>query len=313
MLDLSCCFGLSDEGVHAIASKCVKLRELLLFCCYSISDAGIMDLARWCRGLEMLDVSWCYKITSTSLSALVKRCSCLGSLRIEGCRQISEFEAQNLVHMSHRMSQTDLIRSKGNALSTEKNPGMLRRAESDSSMKPRSGQRSKKQFQRHRSAIQQVSLVHSSSKPKPGVSFGNESFILSSSVPTPTTMFPRRRRQSMESQENASASQLSLREHYVSLDQLEKKEKSRRKSLSGRRLWGEEDEDVERFNAFSTVDSVPGKLNENLEELRLGINPSDAIIGNSSPTSPLSASSTDAESVFFDMEDVALSATKRPG
>lgn len=281
----------------------------MLFCCYSVSDESILEIARRCRKLEALDISWCYKVTSTSLSAVAKNCVGLRSMRLEGCRQISEFEAQNLVHLSHRLTNADVIRSSSASMAKDTPPSVLKRAESEGSMKPGSGQKSKKQLQRHRSVIHQVSLVHSSSKPKPVVGFSGETSVLSASVPTHTALFPRRRRPSMDFSTGFSTRKQSPREHYVSLDQLEKREQGRRKSLSGRRLWGEEDEDVARFNAFSIDDTSSGTKGGG-ENLTIGINSCDtgAISG-----SPTSASSTDAESVMFDMDEVALTSTKLPG
>ncbi|KAI3978304.1 hypothetical protein MKX01_013102 [Papaver californicum] len=56
-------FGITDEGLEALAKCCLLLEKVKLTCCDSITDSGISFLLQNCRQLSTLHLYLCRKIT----------------------------------------------------------------------------------------------------------------------------------------------------------------------------------------------------------------------------------------------------------
>ncbi|XP_032913484.1 protein AMN1 homolog isoform X1 [Catharus ustulatus] len=73
-------FGITSEGVIALALSCPYLREASFKRCCDITDSGVLALALNCQFLQIVNLGSCSGITDASLQALGENCKFLHSV-----------------------------------------------------------------------------------------------------------------------------------------------------------------------------------------------------------------------------------------
>ena len=79
---MSCCCGVFDISVIALAEHCSNLTDLNFNFCRNITDASLITLAEHCPNLTALNIGCCQNITAAALIALGSHSRCLRSLNI---------------------------------------------------------------------------------------------------------------------------------------------------------------------------------------------------------------------------------------
>jgi len=99
------------DGLKAIGTSCVSLRELSLSKCSGVMDTELSFAMSRLKNLLKLDITCCRNITDVSLEAITSSCTSLISLRMESCSHVS-IGALRLVgkHCSH-LEELDLTDS----------------------------------------------------------------------------------------------------------------------------------------------------------------------------------------------------------
>ena len=81
VLDLSCCRGVGDAGLAAVAAAGARLHTLNLSSCHQLTDAAFAALGARCGALAHLNACGCELLGDAGLAALAAgaRCSPCGS------------------------------------------------------------------------------------------------------------------------------------------------------------------------------------------------------------------------------------------
>ena len=101
------------DGLKAIGTSCVSLRELSLSKCSGVTDTELSFAVSRPRlkNLLKLDITCCRNITDVSLAAITSSCTSLVSLRMESCSHVSSGALQLIgKHCSH-LEELDLTDS----------------------------------------------------------------------------------------------------------------------------------------------------------------------------------------------------------
>jgi len=101
------------DGLKAIGTSCVSLRELSLSKCSGVTDTELSFAVSRPRlkNLLKLDITCCRNITDVSLAAITSSCTSLVSLRMESCSRVSSGALQLIgKHCSH-LEELDLTDS----------------------------------------------------------------------------------------------------------------------------------------------------------------------------------------------------------
>lgn len=98
----------TSEGLRAIGSLCVSLRELSLSKCLGVTDEALSLLVSKQKDLRKLDITCCRKITDVSIASIANSCTGLTSLKMESCTLVPQ-EAFVLVGQKcHYLQELDL-------------------------------------------------------------------------------------------------------------------------------------------------------------------------------------------------------------
>ncbi|XP_077980989.1 uncharacterized protein LOC144436158 [Glandiceps talaboti] len=81
---------ISDVGVSAVASNCLKLRHLNLSCCSKVTNSSLLKLAEKCQLLEYLEMRSSSSITSPGLNTVLQNCARLRYLDVQKCQGIQQ-------------------------------------------------------------------------------------------------------------------------------------------------------------------------------------------------------------------------------
>lgn len=73
----------TEVGLQILATECKKLRKVALRCCDSVTDSGIEQLVAGCRYLTSIDLAKCKSLTDAGVSALAKGCPHLEWLSLD--------------------------------------------------------------------------------------------------------------------------------------------------------------------------------------------------------------------------------------
>ena len=99
------------DGLKAIGTSCVSLRELSLSKCSGVTDTELSFAVSRLKNLLKLDITCCRNITDVSLAAITSSCTSLVSLRMESCSRVSSGALQLIgKHCSH-LEELDLTDS----------------------------------------------------------------------------------------------------------------------------------------------------------------------------------------------------------
>ena len=77
VLDLSCCRGVSDAGVTAVAAAGRRLHSLSLSSCHRLTDAAFGALGARCGALVHLNACGCELLGDAGLTALAAGTGCV--------------------------------------------------------------------------------------------------------------------------------------------------------------------------------------------------------------------------------------------
>ncbi len=77
VLDLSCCRGVTDAGVAAVAAAGRRLHSLSLSSCHRLTDAAFGALGARCGALVHLNACGCELLGDTGLTALAAGAGCV--------------------------------------------------------------------------------------------------------------------------------------------------------------------------------------------------------------------------------------------
>ncbi|BAT97533.1 hypothetical protein VIGAN_09100100 [Vigna angularis var. angularis] len=98
----------TSEGLRAIGSLCISLRELSLSKCLGVTDEALSLLVSKQKDLRKLDITCCRKITDVSIASIANSCTGLTSLKMESCTLVPQ-EAFVLVGQKcHYLEELDL-------------------------------------------------------------------------------------------------------------------------------------------------------------------------------------------------------------
>ncbi|KAI9074899.1 hypothetical protein K1719_040227 [Acacia pycnantha] len=75
----------TSDGLRAIGSSCMSLKELSLRKCLGVTDEALSFIVSKHKDLRKLDITCCRKITHLSIVSIVTSCKRLSSLRMESC------------------------------------------------------------------------------------------------------------------------------------------------------------------------------------------------------------------------------------
>ena len=111
LLDLSSCWGISEEGVVEVLKKCCKIRHLnLAFCAgltlfeieFEVSKLEVLDLSesrigdealsvisKRCRGLLHLNLQNCFNVTAKGVKVVVENCRGLRQINLKRCNKVA--------------------------------------------------------------------------------------------------------------------------------------------------------------------------------------------------------------------------------
>ncbi|NXF09999.1 AMN1 protein, partial [Smithornis capensis] len=111
-------FGITSEGVTALALSCPYLREASFKRCCDITDSGILALAVNCQFLQIVNLGSCSGIMDASLQALGENCKFLHSVDFSSTQVtddgvvalVSGTCSENLkeIHMERCVNLTDV-------------------------------------------------------------------------------------------------------------------------------------------------------------------------------------------------------------
>ena len=76
VLDLSCCRGVGDAGIAAVAAAGARLHTLSLSSCHQLTDAAFAALGARCGALAHLNACGCELLGDAGLAALAAGARC---------------------------------------------------------------------------------------------------------------------------------------------------------------------------------------------------------------------------------------------
>nr|CAB3488843.1 unnamed protein product [Digitaria exilis] len=90
------------DGLKAIGSSCVSIRELSLSKSTGVTDSELSFAVSKLKNLLKLDITCCRNITDVSVASITRSCTSLVSLRMESCSHVSSGALQLIgKHCSH--------------------------------------------------------------------------------------------------------------------------------------------------------------------------------------------------------------------
>ena len=107
MLKLEGCKFMAD-GLKAIGSSCVSIRELSLSKCSGVTDTELSFAVSKLKNLLKLDITCCRNITDVSVAAITSSCTSLISLRMESCSHVSSGALQLIGKHCPHLEELDL-------------------------------------------------------------------------------------------------------------------------------------------------------------------------------------------------------------
>jgi len=110
MLKLEGCKFMAD-GLKAIGSYCVSIRELSLSKCSGVTDTELSFAVSKLKNLLKLDITCCRNITDVSVAAITSSCTSLISLRMESCSHVSSGALQLIGKHCPHLEELDLTDS----------------------------------------------------------------------------------------------------------------------------------------------------------------------------------------------------------
>ncbi|KAG2614519.1 F-box/LRR-repeat protein 3-like isoform X1 [Panicum virgatum] len=110
MLKLEGCKFMAD-GLKAIGSSCVSIRELSLSKCSGVTDTELSFAVSKLKNLLKLDITCCRNITDVSVAAITSSCTSLISLRMESCSHVSSGALQLIGKNCSHLEELDLTDS----------------------------------------------------------------------------------------------------------------------------------------------------------------------------------------------------------
>ena len=96
-----------SDGLKAIGSSCMSLKELSLRKCLGVTDEALSFLVSKHKDLRKLDITCCRKITHLSIASIVTSCKSLTTLRMESCTLVPS-EAFVLIGQRNLLEELDL-------------------------------------------------------------------------------------------------------------------------------------------------------------------------------------------------------------
>ncbi|XP_026444482.1 F-box/LRR-repeat protein 12-like [Papaver somniferum] len=88
ILNLDCCFRISDTGFCLIATGCPNLKSIGLYRC-NITDIGLIAVVKSCSSLQRINLSYCTSISDQGIGFLSQECRQLRSVSISHCRSVT--------------------------------------------------------------------------------------------------------------------------------------------------------------------------------------------------------------------------------
>lgn len=122
LLDISCCTGVNDTGVTAIASRLKNLQYLSLRKCSAITDHGIIALGSGCPLLQVVNLEWLTLLTDASIIHLAKGCVKLISLNVGQCSKLTD---KAVIALARNCSKLQAVSVAGVPAITERAFGAL--------------------------------------------------------------------------------------------------------------------------------------------------------------------------------------------
>jgi F-box and leucine-rich repeat protein GRR1 len=90
-ISLSCCAGVSDHGLCALARNCPLLEHVdLIGMENSVADACLFALAEYCSALRRARFSNCGGITSKGVQILLHECAQLTNIKVFECDRVGK-------------------------------------------------------------------------------------------------------------------------------------------------------------------------------------------------------------------------------
>lgn len=98
----------TSEGLRAIGSLCISLRELSLSKCLGVTDEALSFLVSKHKDLRKLDITCCRKITDGSIASIANSCTALTSLKMESCTLVPQQAFVLIGQKCHYLEELDL-------------------------------------------------------------------------------------------------------------------------------------------------------------------------------------------------------------
>ncbi|KAJ0235016.1 F-box/LRR-repeat protein 3 [Hirschfeldia incana] len=95
------------DGLKAIGTLCVSLREVSLSKCVTVTDEGLSSLVMKLKGLRKLDITCCRKLTGASITQVANSCPLLVSLKMESCSLVSREAFWLIGHKCRLLEELD--------------------------------------------------------------------------------------------------------------------------------------------------------------------------------------------------------------
>ena len=99
------------DGLKAIGTSCVSLKELNLSKCSGMTDTEFSFAMSRQKNLLKLDITCCRNITDVSLAAMTSSRTSLISLRMESCSRVSSGALQLIGKHCSQLEELDLTDS----------------------------------------------------------------------------------------------------------------------------------------------------------------------------------------------------------
>ncbi|CAH8354599.1 unnamed protein product [Eruca vesicaria subsp. sativa] len=95
------------DGLKAIGTLCISLREVSLSKCVSVTDEGLSSLVMKLKHLRKLDITCCRKLSGVSITQVANSCPLLVSLKMESCSLVSREAFWLIGHKCRLLQELD--------------------------------------------------------------------------------------------------------------------------------------------------------------------------------------------------------------
>ncbi|CAN7113369.1 unnamed protein product [Brassica rapa subsp. narinosa] len=95
------------DGLKAIGTLCISLREVSLSKCVTVTDEGLSCLVMKLKDLRKLDITCCRKLTGVSITQVASSCPLLVSLKMESCSLVSRDAFWLIGHKCRLLEELD--------------------------------------------------------------------------------------------------------------------------------------------------------------------------------------------------------------